>query len=351
MPTTERLAAASTTATAFDILIAMKPSFFSGIQPTGQHPHLGNYLGAFKQWVEMQNDYHPFYGVVDLHAITVPQDPKRLEEGTYTTYAIILASGVDPKLSTLFVQSQNPFHSELTWILNCFTHTGELGRMIQFKEKSAKQKEIVSAGLYDYPVLMAADILLYDSVIVPVGEDQTQHVEITRDIAARFNNRFGETFVIPKVKIVREVARVMSLVDPEKKMSKSDDNPNACLFLLDEPDVVRRKIKGAVTDSQTTIVYDPLRRGLYNLLSIYKSLSGEDMTAIEKRYTGKGYREFKEDLSEIVVNFLAPLQLRYKTLISDKGELKRLMKKSAEKASEVAGKKVQQVKQKLGFVI
>jgi tryptophanyl-tRNA synthetase len=329
----------------------MKPSFLSGIQPTASIPHLGNYLGALKQWVSLQNEFHPYYCIVDLHALTVPQNPEVLKAATYATYAIALAVGVDPKLSTLFVQSQNPFHSELGWILNCFTSMGELNRMTQFKEKSAKQSEIISAGLFDYPVLMAADILLYDSVLVPVGEDQIQHVEITRDIANRFNNKYGETFVLPQVRIVKEGARVMSLVDPTKKMSKSDENQNACLFLLDEPEVIRKKIKSAVTDSESSIIADPKRPGLYNLMAIYKALSGEEFEAIEERYKGRGYREFKEDLAEIVVKYLAPIQAKYHTFVEDKGELERLMKAGAEQACEVAAKKVQSVKAKLGLVL
>jgi len=329
----------------------MKQSLFSGIQPTATIPHLGNYLGALKQWVDLQQEFHPYYCIVDLHALTVPQNPQVLKDAVYATYAIALAVGVDPKLSTLFVQSQNPFHSELTWILNCFTSVGELSRMIQFKEKSARQTEIVSAGLFDYPVLMAADILLYDSVLVPVGEDQTQHVEITRDIANRFNNKYGETFVLPQVRIVKEGARLMSLLNPAKKMSKSDENPNACLFLLDEPEVIHKKIRSAVTDSETAIVADPKRAGLYNLMSIYKALSGEEFEAIEARYNGRGYKEFKTELAEIIVKYLEPIQAKYKTFIADKGELERLMQEGATQAKEVAAKKVAQVKTKLGLIL
>jgi len=329
----------------------MKASFLSGIQPTATIPHLGNYLGALKQWVDLQKEYHPYYCIVDLHALTVPQNPDVLKQSVYATYAIALAVGVDPNTSTLFVQSQNPYHSELGWILNCFTSMGELNRMTQFKEKSARQSEIISAGLFDYPVLMAADILLYDSVIVPVGEDQIQHVEITRDIANRFNNKYGETFVLPQVRIVKEGARIMSFLDPTKKMSKSDENPNACLFLLDEPELIRKKIKSAVTDSESSIIADPNRRGLYNLMSIYKALSGEEFEAIEARYNGRGYKEFKEDLAEIVVKYLEPIQTKYREFIADKGELERLMQQGATQAKEVAAKKVAQVKAKLGLIL
>lgn len=329
----------------------MKPTFFSGIQPTAQAPHLGNYLGVFKQWVDLQKDYAPFYCIVDLHAITIPQETERFKQALHASYAMLLAVGIDPNLSTLFVQSHNRYHTELAWILNCFTSYGELLRMTQFKEKSAKQKEIISVGLYDYPVLMAADILLYDSQIVPVGEDQVQHVELTRDIASRFNHKYGNIFRLPKAKLLQGVARIMSLQDPTKKMSKSDENPNACLFLLDEPDTIHRKIRSSVTDSQTTIAYDPKRPGLANLLSIYRALTGQEMVAIEAKYRGKGYQEFKEELAEIVINFLGPIQQRYNTFINDKTELERLMKENAAKAIAVAEHKVREVKRKIGFIL
>ncbi len=329
----------------------MKQIIFSGIQPTGTAPHIGNYLGALKQWVEMQKEYSAYYFIPDLHAITIPQDPIILRESIYTTYALLLSIGLDPDTSTIFIQSQNPYHTELMWILNCFTHKGELNRMTQYKEKSEKYKDEVTVGLYDYPVLMASDILLYDTDIVPVGEDQVQHIELTRDIASRFNNRYGETFVLPKPKLVGEAARVMSLQNPEKKMSKSDDNQNGTLFLLDSKEMISKKIKSAVTDSERDIVFDRERKGLYNLLTMYKVLSSQQEEEIEKHFEGKGYGELKTELAELVIQFVAPIQDKYTRYTSDRTELEKLMKQGAEKATTVAAKKVREVKEKLGFIL
>ncbi len=329
----------------------MKQTIFSGIQPTAQAPHLGNYLGALRQWAELQTDYRSLFCVVDLHALTVPQEGKVLNDSIYATYAILLAIGIDPKLSILFVQSHNPHHAELSWILNGYTHMGELSRMTQFKEKSLSQKEIISAGLFDYPVLMAADILLYDTEVVPVGEDQIQHVELTRDIAERFNNKYGETFRLPKVKLIKETARIMSLQDPAKKMSKSDENQSATLFLLDDRDEIVRKIKGAVTDSEKNILFQPERMGLYNLLNMYKVLSGKSEPEIEEHFQGKGYKELKEELAEMVTNFLKPVQDEYARYIKDKAELEALMKEGAEKAMEVSAQKIREVKQRIGLIL
>src|SRR3990167_1226584 len=253
----------------------MKKVIFSGIQPSAQAPHIGNYLGALRQWVDLQNDYQAYYCVVDLHAITVPQEKKKLNESIYATYAMLLSVGLDPNLSNIFVQSHVRQHTELTWILNCFTHVGELNRMTQFKEKSTKQSQIISAGLYDYPVLMAVDILLYHTNIIPVGEDQVQHIELARDIAERFNNACGEVFTLPQAKIVKETARIMSLLDPKSKMSKSDTNRSATIFLTDKSDSIRKKIMSAVTDSKKIIEFDKTRLGLYNLLSIYKAITNK----------------------------------------------------------------------------
>lgn len=321
------------------------------MQPTAQAPHVGNYLGAFIPNMEMQKEYQAYYFIADLHAITVPQDPKALKEAIYATYAMLLAVGMDPKTSTIFVQSQNPYHSELGWILNCFTPMGALGRMIQFKEKSEKQKEYVSVGLFDYPVLQAADVLLYGAHVVPVGEDQTQHVELMADIAERFNHKYGETFVPPKVKVVKDSARIMSLQDPTKKMSKSDENLNATLFLLDTKEQIAKKIGSAITDSQRSIVFDKGRKGLYNLLSIYKAASGMEQNEIEKEFDNKGYREFKEALSEKVWGLVKPIQSRYHELVNDKPALEKLMKEGAEKAIAIAEKKVREVKEKIGFIL
>jgi tryptophanyl-tRNA synthetase len=329
----------------------MKKTFFSGIQPTAQAPHIGNYIGIFKQWVEMQNEYNPYYCIVDLHALTVLQDPVKLKEAIYASYAMLLAVGIDPKLTTLFVQSGNPHHAELAWILNCLTTQGELSRMTQYKEKSAKQKDFVSVGLYDYPVLMAADILLYDSEVVPVGEDQVQHIELTRTIAKRFNNKYGFTFVLPKPKLVKEGARIMSLQDPDSKMSKSDENTKATLFLLDQPDVISNKVKSAVTDSESTIEFNPNRKGLFNLLSIYKALSGKSMEVIEDEFSGKGYREFKEALTELVINEFTPIQKKYSQYINDKAELEALMKAGAQRAIDTTTAKIREVKEKIGLLV
>ena len=329
----------------------MKPIIFSGIQPTAQAPHLGNYLGAIRQWVNLQQENQSYFCVVDLHAITVPQPKEALTEAIYASYAILLALGIDTKLSRLFVQSMVPEHTELTWLLNCYTSVGQLSRMTQYKEKSEKQKQFVSAGLYNYPVLMAADILLYDTDKVPVGEDQIQHVELTRDVASRFNHLYGAVFKLPEPLLIKDTARVMSLQQPEKKMSKSDSNKNAILFLLDSPDEIAKKIGSAVTDSQTEIKFDPSRPGLYNLLSIYKALKPATDTEIEDHFQGQGYRELKNELTELVVEFLKPIQQRYQEIIKDKAQLSKLMKTQSELVREVAAKKISEVKEKIGLII
>lgn len=329
----------------------MKKVIFSGIQPTAEAPHIGNYFGALQNWVAMQNDYSCYYCVVDLHAITVPQQADKLKEAIYTIYSLLLAIGINPNLSTLFVQSHNPYHTELAWILNCYTHIGELNRMTQFKEKSEKQKKIVSAGLYDYPVLMAADILLYNTDVVPVGEDQKQHIEITQVIAKRFNSSYGKVFNLPKAYISGSTYRIKSLQNPDKKMSKSDTDKNATVFLLDSKDIIYRKILSAVTDSQKEIRFDAKRKGLYNLLSIYKVLSGKKEQEIENHFVGKGYKALKEELAELIIQLVEPIQKRYREIMQDRGQLERLMKVNAEKAIVVAEKKVRQVKEKIGLVL
>lgn len=329
----------------------MKPIVFSGIQPSAQAPHLGNYLGALRQWVNLQQENQSYFCVVDLHAITVPQQKTSLTEAIYASYALLLALGIDTKLSRLFVQSMVPEHTELAWLLNCYASVGQLSRMTQYKEKSETQKQFVSAGLYDYPVLMAADILLYDTDKVPVGEDQIQHLEFARDVATRFNHQHGDTFKLPKPLTLKDTARIMSLQQPEQKMSKSDSNQNAVLFLLDSPEVVAKKIGSAVTDSQTEIKFDQFRPGLYNLLSIYKALKPKEDTEIEEHFQGKGYKELKSELTQLVNEFLKPIQSKYQELINDKPELVKIMKEEAELVRTVAQKKVKEVKEKIGLIV
>lgn len=334
---------------------------FSGIQPSG-NLHLGNYLGAIKQWVELQNQYEAFFCVVDLHAITVPQDPAELRKKILEIAKVYIASGVDPEKSTIFIQSHVPAHTELGWILNTIATMGELGRMTQYKDKSQKEGwEGSGVGLFDYPVLMAADILLYDTAVVPVGEDQKQHVELTRDLAERFNKRFGETFVVPEPLIQKEGARIMGLDDPTKKMSKSAASEYNYIALTDDADTIRRKIKKAVTDSGSEIVYrdDPVKPGetpangaskpaLRNLINIYSLLSNKTPKDIVEMYRGKGYGDFKTDLAEIVVNFLVPFQERL-AAISDNQVLE-ILRAGAEKARALAEKKVRVVYEKVGFI-
>lgn len=321
-------------------------TIFSGVAPSGII-HIGNYLGAIKNWVEMQKDFHCIFCVVDLHAITLPQDPKQLREKTLEVAKIYLAAGIDPKKSIIFAQSHVKEHAELTWILNTITRIPELERMTQFKDK-AKGKKDVGVGLFDYPVLMAADILLYKTAIVPVGADQLQHIELTRDLAQRFNNQFGGTFIIPKPLIREEGARIMGLDDPAKKMSKSAASRYNYLALTDSPDEVREKIKKAVTDSGKDIKGGPDKPALSNLLTIYSLLSGKSVVEIEQEYEGKGYAEFKQGLAETVVNFLEPFQKRYNA-ISDE-EVMSILEDGAKKAGEIAKKTMEEVKSKVGLL-
>ena len=331
---------------------------FSGIQPSGVL-HIGNYLGAIKQWVELQNEYRSFFCIVDEHAITVPQDPKELGENTLKTAMMYLAAGVDPSRSTIFVQSHVPAHTELGWILNTMTPLGELERMTQFKEKSRAPKlpifpaarTGIMAGLLNYPTLMAADILLYKTNAVPVGEDQLQHVELTRSIAERFNNRYGETLVIPKAIVSKSGARIMGLDDPTKKMSKSASSPNNYISLLDSPDEIRGKIKIAVTDSGAEIRYDEKEKpAISNLLAIYSLFSGKTTGDLEKHYDGKGYAEFKKELGEVIVEALNPLQKRFQDLGQNKDEVRNTLKNGAATASKVAEATLGEVKDKMGFL-
>lgn len=326
----------------------MKQRVFSGIQPTGKI-HIGNYLGAIKNWVASQEKFDNIFCVVDLHAITVPQEPKVLKDKIREIAGILLAAGIDPEISALFVQSHICAHAELAWILNCFTPMGWMKRMTQFKEKSEKQKEEVSVGLFDYPALMAADILLYDTDIVPVGEDQVQHVELTRDVAQRFNSIYGETFKLPKVVIPEIGARIMGLDDPVIKMSKSETRPGHAIYLLDSPDEIRRKIMSATTDSFKDVLFDENRPGIYNLLVIYELFSRLGRQEIEERFRGKGYAYFKKELAEVVIEGLRPFQSRYQKLTADSTYIDSVLSRGASKVQPHAEKTLAAVKGKVGL--
>jgi len=321
---------------------------FSGAQPTG-NVHLGNYLGALRNWVALQHEYEGFFCIVNLHAITVPQDPKTLAEKTRELTRIYLAVGIDPQVSTIFVQSDVAEHAELTWLLNCVTRMSELERMTQFKDKARKQQENVGVGLFDYPVLMAADILLYQTDLVPVGEDQKQHLELTRDIAIRFNRDYGETFRVPDPFIPKVGARIMSLADPTKKMSKSDEeSESGCVMLLDEPDAVRRKFKRAVTDSGAEIRFDPERPAITNLLTIYHLLTGKSTDEIEQHFGGQGYAKLKEELAEVTIEFLRPFQERVQDI--DDGKLNAILEQGAARAQQIARKTIAEARANMGLI-
>lgn len=324
----------------------MKKRIFSGAQPTGQL-HIGNYLGALKNWVALQDEYESFFCIVNLHAITLPQDPKVLKQKTLDLARIYLASGIDPAKSTVFIQSDVAAHAELTWILSCVARMGELERMTQFKDKSKGKSERVGAGLFTYPVLMAADILLYGTHLVPVGHDQKQHLELTRDVAIRFNRDFGDTFVIPDPFIPPVGAKIMSLAEPEKKMSKSDTNAAGSIFLLDDADTITKKIKRAVTDSGTEIKFDESRPAINNLLTIYGLLTGRTNEECEADFEGKGYGHFKTGLAEVVVEFLKPFQARVNDY--DEGSLQRILTEGAEKARGIANETLKAVYEKMGI--
>jgi tryptophanyl-tRNA synthetase len=326
----------------------MKKRVFSGIQPTGSLM-IGNYLGAIKYWVSSQENYDNVFCIVDLHAITVQQDPEVLKIRIREVAGLLLAAGIDPKRSILFIQSHISAHSELAWILNCFIPMGWMQRMTQFKEKSAKHKEKVSVGLFDYPALMAADILLYNTDVVPVGEDQKQHVELARDTAQRFNNIYGETFVLPEPLIPDVGARIMGLDDPTKKMSKSETAPDHAINLLDPPDAIRVKIMRATTDSQREIRFDPTRPGIFNLLTIYHLFSGQSQKEIEAQFEGKGYSDFKKALAEVVVEGLRPLQERYKELTADSTRIDSILADGAARARPTAEKVLAEVKKRVGL--
>jgi len=326
----------------------LRKRVFSGIQPTGD-VHIGRYLGAIRHWVTMQEDYDNIFCIVDLHAITVPQDPKILKNKTKEFAGLLIAADIDPERSIVFVQSHVSAHAELAWILNCFIPMGWMYRMTQFKEKAEKQKEQVSVGLFDYPSLMAADILLYDTDTVPVGEDQKQHVELTRDLAQRFNSIYGETFRLPEPLIPDVGSRIMGLDDPTKKMSGSDTGSGHAINLLDPPDDIRSKIMKATTDSKRDILFDERRPGIFNLLTIFQSISGKGNKEIEAQYEGKGYSEFKKDLAELVVEYLRPIQERYKELTSEPGRIDSILDAGAAKARPLAEKTLARVKDRIGL--
>ena len=327
-----------------------KKVVFSGVQPSGNLT-IGNYLGAIKNFSAFSEEYHCFYCVVDLHAITVRQVPAELRRRTYETLALYIAAGLDPQKNTLFVQSHVPAHAELGWILDCFTMFGELSRMTQFKDKSQRHADNINAGLFTYPVLMAADILLYQTDVVPVGIDQKQHVELCRDIAERFNAIHPGTFTVPEPIMAKTGMKIMSLAEPTKKMSKSDENPNAIVYILDDRDTIIRKFKRAVTDSETCVRFAEGKDGINNLMSIYSCFTGKDFAEIEREFEGKGYGDFKLAVGEVCADALAPVQKRHAELLADKAYLEATMKKGAEEAAYYARKTLSKVQKKLGFVM
>ncbi len=327
-----------------------KKVILSGVQSTGNLT-LGNYLGAISNWKKMQEEYECNYMIANLHTLTIRNNPETLRNNTLNLLALYLAAGIDPKKSNIFIQSQVPEHAELNWVLNCYTYVGELSRMTQFKDKSAKHADNINSGLFTYPVLMAADILLYQADLVPVGEDQRQHLEITRDIAERFNNIYGETFKIPEGYIPKIAARIMGLQDPTSKMSKSSSVPNDSIFLNDEPDVIMSKFKKAVTDSENIVRYDTENKpGISNLISIYGAISGKTNDEVEKEFEGKGYGDFKKAVAECVIEELRPLQTKYKELVSNPEYLKQIYVEGANKAKEKAEKTLRDVYSKIGLV-
>lgn len=322
---------------------------YSALQPSGQLT-IGNYLGSIKNFKSLQDQYECFFNVADLHSITVPQEPKLLRERTLDLMAIFLASGLEPDKSTLFVQSHVPQHAELSWVLSCMSYMGQLSRMTQFKEKSQKSEENLNAGLFTYPVLMAADILLYQTDLVPVGIDQKQHLELARDLAERFNNKYSETFVVPDGIIGKETGKIMSLKNPEKKMSKSDEDVNSFILLLDDEESIKRKIRKSVTDSLGNFAYNDEQKGLKNLINIYIAFSGKTSDEIVAKYKNENYSLFKEDLGQLIADNLKPLRERHKEFISDKAYLEKVMKEGAEKASYFANKTLRKVYKKVGFL-
>jgi tryptophanyl-tRNA synthetase len=325
----------------------MAKRIFSGAQPTG-NLHLGNYLGAMRNWVALQHEYDSIFCVVNLHAVTIPQDPRGLAEKTRGVVRAYLAAGIDPKVSTVFVQSDVPEHAELAWVLNCVARISELERMTQFKDKAKKQRENVLAGLLTYPALMAADILLYQTDLVPVGQDQKQHLELTRDLAERFNRDYGETFRLPEPFIPKVGAKIMALDDPSKKMSKSDESPGAVIVLADDEDTVRRKFKRAVTDSGTDIRFDETRPAITNLLSIYQLLTGKSPAEVESHFEGKGYAQLKSELAELTVEFLRPFQERMRGYTDE--EVGRILSEGRDRARSIARETLRLVYERMGIV-
>ena len=327
-----------------------RPVIFSGIQPSGELT-LGSYIGAIKNWVELANDYDCYYCIVDMHAITVRQVPADLRRRTVEQLAQYIACGLDPQKNTIFIQSHVPAHAELAWILNCYTMFGELGRMTQFKDKSAKNAENINAGLFDYPVLMAADILLYQADLVPVGDDQRQHVELTRDIAERFNGVYGDVFRIPQTFNPKVGARIMSLTSPENKMSKSDKDPGGCIYIMQKPEDIMRSFKRAVTDSETCVRYDPVnKKGISNLMQIYSVATGKSFETIESEFTGRGYGEFKPAVGEAVVEMLRPIREEATRLMADKAYLESGYREGAERAAHTAARTLRKAQKKVGFI-
>ena len=322
----------------------------SGSAPSG-HLCIGNYLGALKNWVELQEKYDCIYVIVDLHAITTQQKPSELRKQSLSFLAQYVACGIDPEKSTIIIQSQVPQHAELSWTLSTMTYMGELNRMTQFKEKSKRYNENINAGLYTYPILMASDILLYQADLVPVGADQKQHLELTRDLAQRFNSRYSDTFTIPKPFIPKIGARIMSLQDPTKKMSKSDTDLNNVITLLDNPDIIRKKLKRAVTDSGKRILFDPEKRlGVANLINLYSGLTGLEISAIESHFDGKMYSDLKIELSELIIDILKPIQNEYQKLMGDRTFLNSIMENGRKKANIIANKTLRKVYKKIGFL-
>lgn len=327
-----------------------KKTVFSAIQPSGEIT-LGNYIGALKNLVNLQDDYKCIYALADLHAITVRQDPELLKKRTLELYAIFLACGIDPKKSLFFIQSHVYTHSELAWLLNCYTQYGELSRMTQFKDKSQKHADNINVGLFCYPTLMAADILLYGADLVPVGEDQKQHVELTRNIAQRFNGIYGDVLKMPEPMIPKIGARIMSLQDPTKKMSKSDENKNGCILLSDSPDDIVKKLKKAVTDSYSEVKFRGEHTGIDNLISIYSVITGKSVIEIEDEFAGKGYGDFKKCVAEAVIQELTPIQKKAKEYLEDKSYLEKCYKDAAREALEISAKNLNIIKEKIGFII
>ncbi|WP_412541631.1 tryptophan--tRNA ligase [Longispora sp. K20-0274] len=328
------------------------PRVLSGIQPTADSFHLGNYLGALRNWIPLQDTHDAFYCVVDLHAITAGHDPAVLRQRTRVSAAQLLAIGIDPERSTLFVQSHVPEHAQLAWVMGCITGFGEASRMTQFKDKSAKQgADRASVGLFTYPILQVADILLYQADEVPVGEDQRQHIELTRDLAQRFNTTFGETFVVPKPHILKETAKITDLQDPTAKMSKSASSPNGIIELLDDPARSAKKIRSAVTDTGREVVFDAENKpGVSNLLTIYSALTGETIAALETRYAGRGYGDLKKELGEVVAEFARPIQEQTKKYLDNPGELDEILAIGARKARAVASETLRTVYDRIGFL-